>query len=474
MESHASNDMGHNIIIKVDKKVKEGLNSFETVIEEDELRDIKRNGPDDKTCGETKEVEEVEVKSKVSGEEIEEETKEEEEDDPNLNEKRRPTRQSGLVYDKEKGTIMFEMNNEKITFKMPHKMERFSHIDFEGNFTYECDFVVLEDTTSVIDHYLGEVVFGKPFIRTNGLVYDKEKGTIMFEMNNEKITFKMPHKMERFSHIDFEGIKTDSIPPFVLENDNDHEKTYYSDSLILRPEYKQDESVSKEIQHLMKLKSRTKDEGGVTLNEDILKITVLTTNTPYPSRKIRRICACTHQRPRKQDPIRRIQERQYAVFKLYGNKIFWKISNVVPTPRNPQYAVSKTLDTPSSTKELFTPFKDPKQEFQSSRKHFKTLSLDESRSPDFDLFSDQEEYSEEEVAETMAETMEQYMSKTRADYGSGVARSKIEDKDNFELKGQFLKELRTNTFSGSDHEDANEHIEKVLEIVDLFHNLILL
>ncbi|GJU27514.1 hypothetical protein Tco_1166135 [Tanacetum coccineum] len=68
----------------------------------------------------------------------------------------------------------------------------------------------------------------------------------------------------------------------------------------------------------------------------------------------------------------------------------------------------------------------------------------------------------------MVETMEQYMSKTRADYGSEVARPKIEDKDNLELKGQFLKELRTNTFSGSDHEDVNEHIEKVLEIVDLF------
>ncbi|GKD94599.1 hypothetical protein Tco_1374436, partial [Tanacetum coccineum] len=75
--------------------------------------------------------------------------------------------------------------------------------------------------------------------------------------------------------------------------------------------------------------------------------------------------------------------------------------------------------TRSSTKELFTPFKEPEREFQSSRKHFKTLSLDESRSPDFDLFSNQEEYSEEEVAETMA-------------------RPKIEDKDNFELKGQFL------------------------------------
>ncbi|GKE58530.1 hypothetical protein Tco_1497715 [Tanacetum coccineum] len=61
-----------------------------------------------------------------------------------------------------------------------------------------------------------------------------------------------------------------------------------------------------------------------------------------------------HQRPRrKQDPIRRIQEDQYAVFKPYGNKIFWKISNVVPTPRNPQYAVSKTLDT------TYQPFSRP-------------------------------------------------------------------------------------------------------------------
>ncbi|GJT69427.1 hypothetical protein Tco_1028713 [Tanacetum coccineum] len=81
------------------------------------------------------------------------------------------------------------------------------------------------------------------------------------------------------------------------------------------------------------------------------------------------------------------------------------------------------------------------------------LSLDESRSPEFNLFSVLEEYSEEEAAKTMAETMEQYMSKTRADNGSGIARPKIDDKDSFELKGQFLKELRDNTFSGLDHED---------------------
>ncbi|GJX07396.1 hypothetical protein Tco_0195328 [Tanacetum coccineum] len=81
------------------------------------------------------------------------------------------------------------------------------------------------------------------------------------------------------------------------------------------------------------------------------------------------------------------------------------------------------------------------------------------------------EYSEEDEAEAMAETMEQYMSKTRTDYGSGVARPKIDNKYQFELKGQFLKELRENTFSGSNNEDANKHIEKVLEIVDLFHKI---
>ncbi|GJW69075.1 hypothetical protein Tco_0123499 [Tanacetum coccineum] len=72
---------------------------------------------------------------------------------------------------------------------------------------------------------------------------------------------------------------------------------------------------------------------------------------------------------------------------------------------------------------------------------------------------------QEEEAEAMAETIEQYMIKTRTDYGSGVARPKIEEKDSFELKGQFLKELRENTFTGLDNEDANEHIEKVLEVI---------
>nr|GEV38192.1 integrase, catalytic region, zinc finger, CCHC-type, peptidase aspartic, catalytic [Tanacetum cinerariifolium] len=93
----------------------------------------------------------------------------------------------------------------------------------------------------------------------------------------------------------------------------------------------------------------------------------------------------------------------------------------------------------------------------------------ESSSPKLDLFSGIEEHSEEETTKIMTETMKQYMSKTRGNYWSGVVRPKIIDKTHFELKGQFLKELRENTFSGLEHEDSKKHFEKVPEIVDLFH-----
>nr|GEU98887.1 hypothetical protein [Tanacetum cinerariifolium] len=127
--------------------------------------------------------------------------------------------------------------------------------------------------------------------------------------------------------------------------------------------------------------------------------------------------------------------------------------------------------TRSTTKELITPFENPKSAFHSKRRPFETPGLVKSSSLELDLFSYIEEHSEEETTGIMTETMEQYMIKTRGNYGSGVVRPKINDKTHFELKGLYLKELHENTFSGLEHEDANEHIEKVLEIVDLFYIL---
>nr|GEU70210.1 MAK10-like protein [Tanacetum cinerariifolium] len=94
---------------------------------------------------------------------------------------------------------------------------------FVGNFTYGCDFIIIEDTTTVIDYYLEVMVLGNPFMKEFGLVYDKNEGMVAFRKDEEMITFKMPHKMERFKHIDKEILKTDNIPPFII-TDNDSEK----------------------------------------------------------------------------------------------------------------------------------------------------------------------------------------------------------------------------------------------------------
>ncbi|GKC71916.1 protein kinase-like domain, concanavalin A-like lectin/glucanase domain protein [Tanacetum coccineum] len=88
---------------------------------------------------------------------------------------------------------------------------------FKGSFAYECDFMILEDTTSIINRGLGKMVFGRPFIDKTGLVYNKEEGTVSFKQDNEKIKFKMPHTMEIFKQTRFMGASTDSIPLLAYE-----------------------------------------------------------------------------------------------------------------------------------------------------------------------------------------------------------------------------------------------------------------
>ncbi|GJY88309.1 retrovirus-related pol polyprotein from transposon TNT 1-94 [Tanacetum coccineum] len=92
------------------------------------------------------------------------------------------------------------------------------------------------------------------------------------------------------------------------------------------------------------------------------------------------------------------------------------------------------------------------------RRLFETLGLVESNPSKFDLFSDIEEHSKEEATEIMTKTIEQYMSKTRGYYGSGVTRPKINGDTYFELKGQFLKELHDNTFSVSEIKKVNKKV----------------
>ncbi|GKB66537.1 MAK10-like protein [Tanacetum coccineum] len=140
---------------------------------------------------------------------------------------------------------------------------------FIGSFAYECDFMILEDTTSIIDHHLGEMVFGRPFIDETGLVYNKERGTVMFEQNDEKITFKMPHTMEIFRQTKLMGLSTDSIPPFAHEENFGHGRTHYYQSLLIGDEYKQDGGDRRGIRHLMRLEKETMDNKGEVTSSNI-------------------------------------------------------------------------------------------------------------------------------------------------------------------------------------------------------------
>ncbi|GJX05355.1 hypothetical protein Tco_0191271 [Tanacetum coccineum] len=72
------------------------------------------------------------------------------------------------------------------------------------------------------------------------------------------------------------------------------------------------------IQVLVWQKESSKRSAFWSLNEDILKITILKTNTPYPSRKIRRIRACTHQRPQRNKLNTPYPEDQYAILEIWN------------------------------------------------------------------------------------------------------------------------------------------------------------
>nr|GEV33579.1 ribonuclease H-like domain-containing protein [Tanacetum cinerariifolium] len=122
--------------------------------------------------------------------------------------------------------------------KISNFVGRVKHIKFFiGSLTYECDFMILEDTSSIIDRHLGEMVFRKPFIDKTGLVYSKENWTIMFKQGDEKITFKMPYTTKIFKQIRLMGFSTDSIPPSANEENFGHEKTHYYQSLLIEEEY---------------------------------------------------------------------------------------------------------------------------------------------------------------------------------------------------------------------------------------------
>ncbi|GJV57884.1 reverse transcriptase domain-containing protein [Tanacetum coccineum] len=66
-------------------------------------------------------------------------------------------------------------------------------------------------------------------------------------------------------------------------------------------------------------------------------------------------------------------------------------------------------------------------------------------------------------------TMEQYLALTRGNQAPGVVKPEIGGNVNFEIKSQFMRELREDTFFRNKNDDAHEHVERVLDIISLFN-----
>nr|GEX47802.1 hypothetical protein [Tanacetum cinerariifolium] len=64
-------------------------------------------------------------------------------------------------------------------------------------------------------------------------------------------------------------------------------------------------------------------------------------------------------------------------------------------------------------------------------------------------------------------TIKEFAANDQANYYSGITCIKVNEKNDYELKGKFLDDLHNNAFSRPNGEDAVEHIEYFLRIVDL-------
>ncbi|GJT41845.1 hypothetical protein Tco_0941710 [Tanacetum coccineum] len=65
--------------------------------------------------------------------------------------------------------------------------------------------------------------------------------------------------------------------------------------------------------------------------------------------------------------------------------------------------------------------------------------------------------------------MEQYLALSREYQAPGMVKLEIGGNVNFEIKSQFMRELRDETFSRNKNEDAHDHVDRVLNIVSLFN-----
>nr|GEY24563.1 retrotransposon Orf1 [Tanacetum cinerariifolium] len=70
---------------------------------------------------------------------------------------------------------------------------------FIGNFTYVINIMIVEDTSSIIDPRLLQVVLRRPFIEVSNMTHDPPEGVVRFTNENNEVTYKMPYNIEQYN-----------------------------------------------------------------------------------------------------------------------------------------------------------------------------------------------------------------------------------------------------------------------------------
>ncbi|GJZ89807.1 homeodomain-like protein [Tanacetum coccineum] len=162
--------------------------------------------------------------------------------------------------------VPLELRSDQVDDLMPTIEEGKDKLEYKGNnvvgalinipilvgtFSILTDFVVLEDMDAYRDERIGDVSFGKPFLREVRINAKWFKEMITIHNGNEEVTYQMVRSHPRFKH--HTNQQCNKIPPLLKVSEEDkmngtsHSyqklKGFYKGVLNLGPEYFQDAKI---------------------------------------------------------------------------------------------------------------------------------------------------------------------------------------------------------------------------------------
>ncbi|GJV60726.1 hypothetical protein Tco_1466826 [Tanacetum coccineum] len=151
----------------------------------------------------------------------------------------------------EEGEVIeeFRARNDARIFGYPSDCDHDKKIrmDCAYNLKFSC-MIVLKDMDAYRDEGMGDVIFGKPFLREVGINAKRFEGMITIHNGNEEVTYQMVRSHPRFKHHTNE--QCNKIPPLLKVSEEDkmngisHSyqklKGFYKGVLNLGPEYVRD------------------------------------------------------------------------------------------------------------------------------------------------------------------------------------------------------------------------------------------